>query len=71
MFSNKVLATRIGRLAVIIGAVACVACADRISAPTPTVNTKSRAHLDPIEGDTLLCHSGWVIMGGRYVCNDG
>jgi hypothetical protein len=60
------------RIPALIGAVALVtaaACADSITQPT-TPGTRAARDTVPeeIEGDTLMCKSGWIIQSGRYVC---
>jgi hypothetical protein len=68
MFSNSVLARRIGRLAVVIVTVSAIACVDQVTAPSP-VNVKAKAMRDSLLGDSTQCHSGFVIINGRIVCN--
>ena len=53
-------------LALITSAIA--GCDARSTAPTQV----RRAPVTPaaIEGDTLSCKRGWVIITGQYVCNE-
>ena len=61
------------RLFVLIGAVALVtaaACADSITQPTIPGERAARDTVpEEIEGDTLMCKSGWTIQSGRYECS--
>ena len=52
-------------LALLAGAIA--AC-DR-SATAPIETHRARTTPAVIEGDTLSCLRGWVIIAGAYVCN--
>jgi hypothetical protein len=60
------------RLLAVLGAVALVtaaACADSITQPTTPGKRAARDTIPPgIEGDTLMCKSGWAVESGRYVC---
>lgn len=66
--SNKVLPAKIVRLVAIIAAVTSVACADRMTSPSP-IRTRAKATLDSVQGDTTTCLFGYVIMGGWYRCS--
>jgi hypothetical protein len=61
------------RVLSLLGAIlvmSAVACADSSTAPQPT---GARAPRDSstgfIQGDTLQCRSGWVVIQGRYSCS--
>jgi hypothetical protein len=60
------------RVLALLGAVALVtaaACADSITQPTIPGKRAARDTIpSEIEGDTLMCRSGWAIVGGRYEC---
>jgi hypothetical protein len=60
------------RLLAVLGAVALVtaaACADSITQPAIPGKRAARDTVPPeIEGDTLMCRSGWLIINGRYEC---
>ena len=62
------------RVVALLGAVALVtaaACADSVTQPTIPGTRAARDTIpDEIEGDTLMCKSGWIVTGGRYVCQD-
>lgn len=55
-------------LALVLLAVAAAACDAGATAPAGIrpARTKPAA----IEGDTLSCNRGWVIITGVYVCNE-
>lgn len=60
-----------GRLTLVSLSVILLAACDR--APTsPDSNLRRAPGLarhDEIQGDTLACHSGFIVIDGRYVCN--
>jgi hypothetical protein len=50
--------------------VSTVACADMPSSPAPILGTKAtRDSIPPLEGDSTACRFGYVLIGGRVVCN--
>jgi hypothetical protein len=53
-------------LALLTGAIAACDASPTAPAGTRRAPTKPAA----IEGDTLRCLSGWVIITGVYVCNE-
>jgi hypothetical protein len=55
-------------LALVLLASAIAACDARATAPAPIRPAATKPA--GIEGDTLRCLSGWVIITGVYVCND-
>jgi len=48
--------------------VTLVACADSPTSPTPR-GVRAARDTTVIQGDTTLCRSGYVIQGGKVVCN--
>ena len=56
-------------LALGLAAAATIAACDR-SPTQPNSLTPIKGRPLSIEGDTLSCEYGWVVMNGRYVCND-
>jgi hypothetical protein len=59
------------RVLAVLGAMALVtaaACADSITQPTIPGKRAARDTVPEIEGDTLMCRSGWLIINGRYEC---
>ena len=58
------------RLAVAAALVAVVAACDRSPTAPPPAAPLVRANGTPraIEGDTVGCRSGWIIVSGRYEC---
>lgn len=55
------------RLALALVATLVAAACDRSpTAPTPEMRTASA--VASIEGDTLSCRNGWIVVNGRYEC---
>jgi len=67
----SVSASKQRSLVLAIGIMATAAIAACDSSPTQP-SQLSRLQLQPraIEGDTLQCAYGWVVVAGRYVCNE-
>jgi phenylalanyl-tRNA synthetase alpha subunit len=49
--------------------VTTVACADATTTPQPH-GARAARDTTVIQGDTTLCRTGWVVVSGRYVCNE-
>jgi hypothetical protein len=59
------------RLAILTMATfALAACERTLTAPDhPRRPAPNSARRDEIQGDTLSCRSGYIVVDGRYVCN--
>jgi hypothetical protein len=55
-----------GRLALVLLAAVVVAACDR--SPTAPAAMRSAQAVASIEGDTLPCRNGWIVVNGRYEC---
>jgi cytochrome oxidase assembly protein ShyY1 len=62
------LTQRRNALVLILLSAAIAACDARATAPAALRPALSKPAA--IEGDTLQCKRGWVIVTGTYVCND-
>jgi len=60
------IAKYVVRVTLFASAVAAIACSTP-TAPAPAVTKKA---LRDLVDDTLLCRNGYVVQGGRYLCND-
>jgi hypothetical protein len=58
---------RIALVALLLAS-AVAACDARATAPAEL--RRAQAKPAAIEGDTLKCRQGWVIINGVYVCNE-
>jgi hypothetical protein len=61
--------TNLVRLLVVPAAVALIAACDSSATAPASAMTRVKASTASIEGDTLQCRNGWVIISGRYECN--
>jgi len=56
----------------VVAGTTVAACAAEPTAPRPSAPAEEfTAPASRIEGDTLQCRSGWNVVNGRYVCNEG
>lgn len=55
------------RLALALVATLAVAACDR-SPTAPVAGMRAASAVASIEGDTLSCRSGWIVVNGRYEC---
>lgn len=66
--SSKPLALRVVLFAALT---TLAACADSMTSPRPVAGRRAgRDTVPPNLGDTINCHSGYMIIGGRVVCSD-
>lgn len=56
---------------VALGTTLLAACDQATTSPEPTrsLRPSQQSNHDDIQGDTLGCKSGYVVVEGRYVCN--
>lgn len=54
------------RLALVLLAAVVVAACDH--APTAPAAMRAASAVASIEGDTLSCRNGWIVVNGRYEC---
>lgn len=55
------------RLAIALVATLVVAACDR-SPTAPVAGVRAASGVASIEGDTLSCRNGWIVVNGRYEC---
>ena len=59
---------RVAAFAAAVSLVALSACADSLTDPT-THGKRALKDTTTIEGDSTMCRSGYILVGGRIVCN--